>query len=58
MEKVAFLIPIFIGVLVAFVASLFPIMLSGKRWKAAQEKAHMRRLVDARMNARLLRLNL
>ena len=34
------------------------IALSGKRWKAAQDKERARRLFDARMNARLLRLDI
>jgi threonine/homoserine/homoserine lactone efflux protein len=52
-------ISIFIAIFVAlFVAVLLPLMLSGERWRAAQEKARARRIADARMNARLLRLNL
>ena len=51
------------GLLVALVlpltvAIILPFILSGERWKAAQEKARARRLADAKMNARLLRLNL
>jgi hypothetical protein len=43
-----------------FAANFIPmmLMLSGERSKAAQNRAHARRLADARMNARLLRLNL
>jgi hypothetical protein len=43
-----------------FAANFIPMMLilSGGRSKAEQNKAHERRLADARMNARLLRLNL
>jgi hypothetical protein len=40
------------------VAIILPFILSGEAWKAAQEKARARRLVDANMNARLLRFNL
>jgi len=52
-----------IGILIALViplavAIILPLVLSGEGWKAAQEKARARRLVDAKMNARLLRLNL
>jgi len=48
---------------VGTVATLFlPIIIaivgSGKQWKAAQDKAHARRIAEYRMNARLLRLNL
>jgi len=31
---------------------------SGKHWKAAKERERARRLVDARMNARLLRFDI
>jgi hypothetical protein len=49
------------AILVAiFSANFIPmvLILSGERSKAAQDKARARRLADARMNARLLRLNL
>jgi hypothetical protein len=50
---------IFIAIFVAlFVAVLLPLIMSGERWRAAEEKACARRIADARMNARLLRLNL
>jgi len=45
----------FVSLLVAF---CLPLFLSGKRAKAAEEKAHARRITEAKMNARLLRLNL
>ena len=45
-------------VLALFVAILLPFLLSGKAWKAAEDHAQKRRIADARMNARLLRLNL
>jgi len=38
-------------------AILLPLVLSGERSRAAQEKARERRIADAKMNARLLRLN-
>jgi hypothetical protein len=43
-----------------FAATFLPLMifLSGERWRAAEERAHARRIADARMNARLLRLNI
>ena len=31
---------------------------SGKHWREAQERARARRIAEARMNARLLRLNI
>lgn len=55
MEEGAILVSIFVAVLLA-ISLLF--ILSGKAWKAAEERARARRLVDARMNARLLRLNI
>ena len=50
-----------IAIFVAIFAAIFiPLMLimSGERWRAAEERAHARRIADARMNARLLRLNI
>jgi hypothetical protein len=41
-----------------FVAIFLPLFLSGERWRAAQDRARARRIADARMNARLLRLNI
>ena len=41
----------FLPITIAFVGS-------GKRWRAAQDRERARRLVDARMNARLLRLDI
>jgi hypothetical protein len=51
-----------IGILISLaiplaVAIVLPFILSGEGRKAAQEKARARGLADARMNARLLRLN-
>jgi len=41
-----------------FVAIFLPLILSGEQWRAAQDRARARRIADARMNARLLRLNI
>jgi hypothetical protein len=50
---------IFAAIFVAlFVAIFLPLILSGERWRAVQERARARRIADARMNARLLRLNI
>jgi hypothetical protein len=50
---------IFLSVFVALIAGIaLPLVLTGERARAAQEQARSRRLTDARMNARLLRLNL
>lgn len=55
MEKTAIVVAVFVSF---FLTIFLPLILSGKQWKAAEEKAHARRLADARMNARLLRLNI
>lgn len=52
-------VAIFASVFVAiFLAIFLPLFLSGDRWKAAEDKARARRIADAKMNARLLRLNI
>jgi len=48
------LVAIFVAILVA----IFLPMMSGTHWRAAQDRARARRIADARMNARLLRLNI
>jgi hypothetical protein len=55
MQATAILIAIFTGL---FVAIFFSLILSGKEWRAAQDMSRARRIADARMNARLLRLNI
>ncbi len=50
----AILIAIFVALFVAFL----PLILSGKQWKAEQERARAHRMAEHRMNARLLRLNI
>jgi hypothetical protein len=55
MQATAILIAIFTGL---FVAIFFSLILSGKEWRAAQDRSRARRIADARMNARLLRLNI
>lgn len=54
MEPVA----VSVGIFLALTLSFLPLILSGKRWKAAQDRARARRIAEARMNARLLRLNI
>ena len=50
---------IFVAIFVAlFVAIFLPLIMSGKQWRAAQDKARARRMAEHRMNARLLRLNI
>ena len=50
------------GVLASFVSIFLPMIIifvvSGKDWKAAQERERQRRLTDAKMNAILLRMNI
>jgi len=59
METAAVLIAIFTGVFVAiFVAIFLPLILSAEQWRAAEDRARARRIAEARMNARLLRLNI
>ena len=55
MQAAAIFVAIFAGILVA---TCLPLILSGKRWRAAEDRAHTRRIADAKMNARLLRFNL
>jgi hypothetical protein len=58
MEAARF-VAIFAAILVALFAAIFlPLILSGERWRAAQDMARARRIADAKMNARLLRLNI
>ncbi len=57
MKPAAIFIAIFVAIFVPMFLSLMPI-LSGERWRAAQERARARRIAEARMNARLLRLNI
>jgi hypothetical protein len=59
MESTAGFIAISVAVLVSVSIAIFlPLMFSGKWWMAELEKVRARRLADAKMNARLLRLNL
>jgi hypothetical protein len=59
MDDTVFSIAIFIAVSVSILVAIFlPLLMLSERCRAAEEKAHARRLTDARMNARLLRFNL
>jgi len=57
MKATATFIALFVTIFIAIFLSLMPILF-GERWKAAQDKAHARRIAEAKMNARLLKLNL
>jgi uncharacterized protein YpmB len=49
----------FIAIFIAiFVAIFLPLMALSTESRAAQHKARARRIADAKMNARLLRLNI
>jgi hypothetical protein len=49
---------ILVAILVAIFVAIFLAIMSGKHWRAAQDRAHARHIADARMNARLLRLHI
>lgn len=51
-------VALFVSIFVAFAVMFLPLILSGERWRAAQDRARALRIADARMNARLLTLNL
>jgi hypothetical protein len=57
MEAARF-VAIFVAMFIALFVAIFLPLLSGERWRAAQDRARARRIADARMNARLLRLNI
>jgi hypothetical protein len=48
----------YVAILIAIVVSIFLAMMSGEHSRAAEERARARRIAEARMNARLLRLNI
>jgi Putative Flp pilus-assembly TadE/G-like len=50
-------VAIFVAILVPILVSIM-LILSGEQSRAAQERARARRIADAKMNARLLRLNI
>ena len=51
--EAALFVAIFFSLFIAFV-----LVLSGKHWRAAEDRARERRMAEHRMNARLLRLNI
>ena len=51
-------VAIFVALFVAIFLVFLPLIMSGKQWRAAQERARERRMAEHRMNARLLRLNI
>ena len=55
--EAARLVAIFVSLFVSLIIVFF-LVLSGKYWRAEQERARERRIAEAKMNARLLRLNI
>lgn len=51
-------VAILVGIFLSLILSFLPLFLSGEGWRAEQERARARRIADARMNARLLRMDL
>ena len=51
-------VAIFIALFVSIFLIFLPVIMSGKQWSAAQDRARARRMAEHRMNARLLRLNI
>lgn len=49
---------VWVAIFVAAFIAIFLSIMSGIYWKAAQDKARARRIAEARMSARLLRLNI
>ena len=49
-------------VVILFASIFLPMIIAfmglGKYWRAAEERARMRRIAEAKMNARLLRFNI
>jgi hypothetical protein len=54
----AIFVAIYLALFVAIFLLFLPLVMSGKQWRAAQDKARARRMAEHRMNARLLRLNI
>ena len=53
---------IFVAICLALFLAIFPLflplMMSREQWRATQESARARRMAEAKMNARLLRLDI
>jgi len=58
MQATAFFLSIFLSIAISLLVTTFLLVLSAVTWRSGEAKAHARRLVDARMNARILRFNL
>ena len=55
---VAIFAAIYLALFVAIFLLFLPLIMPGEQWRAAQDRAHARRMAEHRMNARLLRLNI
>jgi hypothetical protein len=51
-------VAIFLALFVAFFLLFLPLVMSGKQWRAAQDRARAHRMAEHKMNARLLRLDI
>lgn len=49
---------VFVAMFVALFVAIFLPLILGKQWRAAEDTARARRIADARMNARLLRIDI
>ena len=56
--EAALFVASFVSLFSAFVLLFSAFVLSGKHWRAAEDRARERRMAEHRMNARLLRLNI
>jgi hypothetical protein len=54
----AIFVAIYLTLLIAIFLLLLPLVMPGQQWRAAQDRARVRRMAEHRMNARLLRLNI
>jgi hypothetical protein len=54
----AIFVAIYFALFVAIFLLFLPLIMSGEQWRAAQDRAHARRMAEHRMNARLLRLDI
>jgi hypothetical protein len=50
--------PILVAIFTAVFVAIFLAIMSGEHSRAAQDRARARRIAEAKMNARLLRLNI
>jgi hypothetical protein len=54
----AIFVAIYLALFVAIFLPFLALIMSGKQWRAAQDRARARRIAEYSMNARLLRLNI